>query len=75
MTRQELLEQIADALQRDEALEENMLLSDIEEYDSLGIISPITLYDGFGIALTGSALRECESVKDLVILAKDVLQD
>lgn len=73
MTKQELLDSIADALQRDEALSEDMLLENIEEYDSLGIISLITLYDSFGISISGNDLRQCKSIKDLLHLAKDVL--
>lgn len=75
MKTQELLEYIQDALQRDETLEPTMHLSDVEEWDSLAIISLITLYDGFGIKLSGNTLRECKSVGDLITLAKEKLED
>ena len=74
MKTQELLEQIQDAIQRDTALDLNMKLDEIEEWDSLAIISLITLYDGFGINLNGNTLRECKKVSDIVNLAKDKLE-
>lgn len=75
MTTQELLEQIKDAIQRDEALSLDMSLEDIEEWDSLAIISLITLYDSFGIKLSGNTLRECKNISDLIALAKDKIED
>lgn len=75
MKTQELLEQIQDAIQRDTALELNMTLDEVEEWDSLAIISLIALYDSFGISLNGSTLRECKKVSDIVNLAKDKLED
>ncbi|ANV98006.1 acyl carrier protein [Helicobacter enhydrae] len=74
MKKQEFLLALQDALQRDEALEENMKLNELEEWDSLAIVSLIALYDQlFAIQVTGNTLRECQSVSDLIALAK--LQD
>lgn len=75
MTKQELLENIKDALQREEELRLDMSLSEIEEWDSLAIISLITLYDSFEIKLSGNTLRNCKNVSDLIKLAKDKLED
>mgnify|MGYP003473015322 CR=1 FL=1 len=75
MTKDELLEKIKDAIQRDESLDINMKLCDIEEWDSLAIISLITLYDDFGIHLDGNTLRSCQNIIDLINLAKDKLED
>ena len=74
MTTIELLEHIQDALQRDEKLDFNMKLDDIEEWDSLAIVSIISLYDGlFKKIITGNDLRECKTVEDVVNLAKEHL--
>ncbi|WP_086282815.1 MULTISPECIES: acyl carrier protein [Campylobacter] len=74
MTKIELLERIQDALQRDEKLDFNMKLDDIEEWDSLAIVSIISLYDGlFKKIITGNDLRECKTVEDVVNLAKEHL--
>ena len=74
MTKIELLEHSQDALQRDEKLDFNMKLDDIEEWDSLAIVSIISLYDGlFKKIITGNDLRECKTVEDVVNLAKEHL--
>ena len=75
MTKEALLECIKDAIQRDEDLRVDMKLSDIEEWDSLAIISLITLYSGFGIHLNGDTLLSCQMVSDLIDLAKEALED
>lgn len=73
MTQQELLNQLADAMQRDEELKPEMLLSEIEEWDSLAIVSLISLYDQlFALKVTGNALREAKSIQDLLNLAPQI---
>lgn len=75
MTQQELLAHIQDALQRDEAITPELKLEEIEEWDSLAIVSLISLYDTyFSITVTGNTLRECQSVKDLIALVEDKLE-
>lgn len=75
MTKIKLLEHIQDALQRDEKLDFNMKLDDIEEWDSLAIVSIISLYDSlFNKIITGNDLRECKTVEDIINLAKEYLQ-
>lgn len=74
MKKDELLEEIKEALQRDEELSLDMRLEDLDEWDSLAIISLIALYDDlFSVILTNEELQKCESVDDLVNLAKDRL--
>lgn len=73
MTKDELLAHLQDALQREDALSEDMMLEDIEEWDSLAILSVISLYDSlFHIKVFGNELRECKSIKDVILLAKDI---
>lgn len=75
MTQQELLVHIQDALQRDEELRLEMNLQELEEWDSLAIVSLISLYDTyFGISVTGNTLRECQKVSDLVAIVQEKLQ-
>jgi len=74
MTRVELLEEINEALQRDEDISYEMKLEDIEEWDSLANISMISLYDQlFGIIVTADKLKECQTVNDLIELVSDKL--
>ncbi|EGK8085205.1 acyl carrier protein [Campylobacter lari] len=69
MTKEKFLEHLEDALQLDYKLSENMILEDIEEYDSLALISISALYHQFfEIAIYGKTLRECKSVGDLIAL-------
>ena len=74
MTQTQLLLHIQDAIQRDEPLTPQMPLVSLEEWDSLAIVSLISLYDmHFGITITGNTLRECQSVQDLIALVEDRL--
>lgn len=75
MTQQEFLVHIADAIQRDEPLNEEMLLDSIEEYDSLAIVSLIALFENlFQMQVSGDTLHNCKSIKDLITLAQDKLK-
>lgn len=75
MTQQELLTYIQDALQRDDELKVEMNLQDLEEWDSLAIVSLISLYDThFGISVTGNTLRDCQKVGDLITIVQEKLQ-
>lgn len=74
MTQKELLNHLADAMQRDEELKPEMLLNELEEWDSLAIVSMISLYDQlFSLKVTGNTLREAKSVQDLLNLAPNLL--
>lgn len=76
MTRKELLENILDAMQRDEDTKENMQLEQIEEWDSLAIISILNLYSSlFSISISGNTLKECKTIKDVIDIVADKLED
>lgn len=76
MTQNELLEHIADALQRDGILELDMNLDSIEEWDSLAIISIIALFDNlFNVEVTGNMLSKCKSVKDVIAIVSNHIKD
>lgn len=72
MTQEQFLIQLSDAMQRDEILSADMRLDSIEEWDSLAVVSLISLYDQlFKLHVNGNTLRECQSVQDLINLAKE----
>jgi acyl carrier protein len=74
MKKLELLEEIKEVLQRDEEISLDMKLEDIEEWDSLALISIISLYDQlFEILITFEKLKKCETVDDLAELVSDKL--
>jgi len=76
MTKHKLLEKIKETLQREENLSLDMKLKDIEEWDSLGIISMIALYDQlFSIVLTLEQLNSCKTVEDVINLVGDKIDE
>ena len=53
-----------------------MKLKDIKEWDSLGIISIIALYDQlFSIVLTLEQLNSCKTVEDVIDLVGDKIDE
>lgn len=71
MTKNEFLEELKEAMHRDESLDENMLLDDIDEWDSLAFVSIMVLFKNlFDIKITGDDLKKCQKVSDLIALAK-----
>lgn len=75
MKQEELLEEIKEALQRDEEISLDMSLEDIEEWDSLAVISMISLYDQlFSIVITNDQLSDCNTVQDLINLVSDKVE-
>ena len=76
MTKQELLIEMQNALQREEELDLDMRLDDIEEWDSLAVISIIALFDQlFSIIITEKQLSNCEKIEDIVNLVIDKLDE
>ncbi|HEB9314153.1 acyl carrier protein [Campylobacter coli] len=71
MTKTEFLEELKEAMHRDEDLSEDMLLDDIDEWDSLAFVSIMVLFKNlFEIKITGEDLKNCQKVGDLINLAK-----
>lgn len=71
MTKIEFLEELKDAMHRDEDLDEAMLLDDIDEWDSLAFVSVMVLYKNlFALKITADDLKNCQKVSDLIKLAK-----
>ncbi|MGH2305374.1 acyl carrier protein [Campylobacter taeniopygiae] len=76
MTKENFLIELQDALQTEEVLDEKTKIKDIEEWDSLAILSTIALFDTlFNIKITGDMLRECEYVDDIISLAGDMIEE
>jgi acyl carrier protein len=74
MKRDELMNKIQSALQREDVLSEDTLFSDIKEWDSLSIISVISLFDElFSKSLTYREITELKSIRELIDKVKDRL--
>ncbi|ECR6749888.1 acyl carrier protein [Campylobacter coli] len=71
MTKTEFLEELKEAMHRYEDLNEDMLLDDIDEWDSLAFVSIMVLFKNlFEMKITGEELKNCQKVSDLINLAK-----
>ena len=72
MTDREKLAMLEEMLELEEgALSEDMILDDIEEYDSMSKLSLIVLMeDEFNVKLSGDDIKAFETVGDIVKLMK-----
>ncbi len=67
MTIDEFLEELAELMEVDEALTVESSLADMEEYDSLAIMSLIAFIDdSFDMTVSGEKLGELQTVNDLI---------
>ena len=69
MNKRDFLELLKETMGMEEDLEEEMLLEDIEEYDSLAVLSLMAMYDELGVNVIPKDFRNLKRVKDLVVLA------
>lgn len=75
MTKAEFLEAFQDVLQRDDEVTEEMVLADMDEWDSLSKMATMAYFKGhFGVAITLDQLGKLETVSDLIALAGDKIQ-
>lgn len=68
MTNEQKLAMLEEMMELDEGvLSENTDLSNLDEWDSLSLLSFMALMDDeFGKSVTGKEVRECKIVKDLL---------
>ena len=71
MTQQEFLEGIAEALDCEIELSGDTILDDIDEYDSIGVLSLMSYFDELGIKVSPNDFEKFETVQDLINLAGD----
>lgn len=72
----EILDELVEVLQRDGRLALDMNLAELEEWDSLAIISTISLFDElFGEIIEADEVANCATVKDLLKLVEKHLDD
>lgn len=67
MTRQEFLEKLQDILERDEEITEDMVLADIDEWDSLAAMGIMAFFNKtLSVTLLPAEVREMKTVMDLI---------
>ena len=75
MTKAEFLVDFQDVLQRDDPVIEDMVLADLDEWDSLSKMATMAYFKGhFSIAITLDTLGKLEKVSDLITLAGENIQ-
>ena len=67
LTKEKFIEELTEILQTDEKLNEQTILNDIEEWDSVAKISLISFFDSkFNIDLKSKQIEEFKTVKDII---------
>lgn len=75
MKKNELLNLIKEAFQREGALTEDMVLADLEEWDSLAALSIIAIFDKhFSVKYKYNDLKGLINVGDLINLVRNKLE-
>ncbi len=71
MKKEEFLELLAETIDTEEELSEQMSLGDIDEYDSIAILSLMSMYDELGAKVTPNDFKDLKTVADLIKLVGD----
>jgi len=66
MTKHEFINQLKENIQTSMKLNENTLLDDIPEWDSLAMLGLLSLFDELNVEVGIDELEECKSIKDLL---------
>ena len=74
MTKAEFLELLAETIDTEVELNEELALDEIEEYDSIAILSLMSMYDEFGVRISPSDFQDLKTVADLISLAGDKIE-
>ena len=74
MTKDEFLEILAETIDTECELNEELLLDEIEEYDSIAILSLMSMYDDFNIKVNPSNFQDLKTVADLINLAGNKIE-
>lgn len=74
MNKEGFLAELQDILQCDDALSEDTTLADLEEWDSLSMMTLIAFFDkNFGQRVRFDALRACRQVHDIIALGNGAI--
>ncbi len=69
MKRFDFLKEIIDSIEIEEEINENMVLDDIEEWDSLAAVTTLALFkQKLGLNIGAQDVKKCQTVKDLLDL-------
>ena len=71
MTQDEFIELIAETIDTEDEISPETELDDIEEYDSIAVLSLMSMYDELGIKVAPDNFKELQTVAELITLAGD----
>lgn len=67
MNKAEFLEKLQDVLERDEEITENMILEDMDEWDSLAAMALMAFFNkSLSITLLPAEVREMKTIADII---------
>jgi acyl carrier protein len=73
MTKEVFLQEVAEALDTELTLDEDMRLEEIEEFDSIGVLSLMSLLDENGVKVSPADFEKLHTVGDLIALAQEAI--
>jgi len=74
MTKEEFLELLAETMDTEEELDEKTSLDEIDEYDSIAVLSLMSMYDEMRVKVTPNDFKDLKTVADLIGLAGDNIE-
>jgi len=74
MTKEEFIELLIETIDTEDEINENTLLDEIEEYDSIAILSLMSMYDDIGVRVNPKDFVELKTIQDLINLAGNKIE-
>jgi acyl carrier protein len=74
MTKEEFIDLLIETIDTEDEINENTLLDEIEEYDSIAILSLMSMYDDIGVRVNPKDFVELKTIQDLINLAGNKIE-
>jgi hypothetical protein len=71
MTEQDFFARVQEMLETDAPVERGTKINELEEFDSLGILNLMTLFDEIGVGVDQDAFTKVETGEDLLMMVGD----
>jgi acyl carrier protein len=74
MKKEEFIELLIETIDTEDEINENTLLDDIEEYDSIAVLSLMSMYDDIKVKVSPKDFIELKTIQDLINLVGDSIE-
>lgn len=74
MKKEEFIELLIDTIDTEDEISEDSLLDEIEEYDSIAVLSLMSMYDDIGVKVSPNDFTKLKTIQDLITLAGDNIE-